>query len=273
MPRYDAPPVIAIEIYADIYAPFQRQRRRMAAMLTELDAADWNADTRCDAWTVHDVVAHLAGVNTFWWHSITAGLEGNPTRHLATFDPAATPDLMISPMRDMSSHALLDGFIASNEALIDVLTDMDEISWETLAEAPPGHLPIRIVAHHALWDAWIHERDILLPLGIIPPEEADEVLASLRYVAALNPALAIGTGTATPGVLAIESDSPKASLLLTIAESVTVADVEIPSTVPRLVGNAPQLVDALSIRGPLPTSTPDEWLQLRDGLASAFDTP
>lgn len=169
----------------------------------------------------------------------------------------------------MSSPALLDEFIASNEALIDVLTDMDEIKWETLAEAPPGHLPIRIVAHHALWDAWIHERDIVLPLGIIPPEEADEVLASLRYVAALNPALAIGTGTATPGVFAIESDSPKASLLLTITESVTVADVEIPSTVPRLVGNAVQLVDALSIRGPLPTSAPDEWLQLRDGLAAS----
>ena len=44
------------------------------------------------------------------------------------------------------------------------------------------------VLHHALWDAWIHERDVLLPLGVSPTEEPDEVAALLDWrVLALQP--------------------------------------------------------------------------------------
>ena len=30
---------------------------------------------------------------------------------------------------------------------------------------------MRLLASHALWDGWVHERDIALPLGLTPPEE------------------------------------------------------------------------------------------------------
>src|SRR6185436_10847080 len=83
----------------DVLAPLTRQRRRLAATLTELDDDAWATPSRCEGWTVQDVVAHLVGVDSFWQASVQAGLAGTPTELLAAFDPAATPPLMVDGMR------------------------------------------------------------------------------------------------------------------------------------------------------------------------------
>ena len=41
---------------------------------------------------------------------------------------------------------------------------------------------------------------------------------------------------------------------------------------PCLRGTAADLIEALSIRSPLPEGTPDEWHVLARGLATVFDT-
>ena len=99
-PRYEQPAIISIDGPADDQlVPVVRQRQRLAKTLAELAAADWNAPTRCEGWTVRDVVAHMITVNGFWQMSTLAGLAGAPTRVLENFDPAATPPLIIEPMR------------------------------------------------------------------------------------------------------------------------------------------------------------------------------
>jgi hypothetical protein len=128
-----------------------------------------------------------------------------------------------------------------------------------------------LVAHHALWDCWIHERDIALPLGSTPPAEPDEVASCLRYAAALNPAFAISTGSTFADVFAVEANDPVLSFVLDVGESVAVRDDPAPSGVPCLRGDAVELIEAISIRAPLPTSAPAEWLRLLDGLATVFD--
>ena len=74
------------------------------------------------------------------------------------------------------------------DGLAAALDGLDADGWETLAEAPPGHIPIRALALHALWDGWVHERDIVLPLGLDPVEDDDEIRGCLLYAAALGPA-------------------------------------------------------------------------------------
>ncbi len=71
--------------------------------------------------------------------------------------------------------------------------------------AVPFAARLRAVAHHALWDAWIHERDIAVPLGLSATEEPDEVLACLRYVAALGPAFALTADRARRGALVVDA--------------------------------------------------------------------
>ena len=62
-PRYESPPIIAIDgPFDDQRVPVMRQRRRLEATLTGLDADAWSAPSRCDGWSVQDVVAHLVSV-------------------------------------------------------------------------------------------------------------------------------------------------------------------------------------------------------------------
>ena len=270
-PRYEAPAIISIDgSPADQLAPVVRQRRRMAKMLTDLSASDWNTPSRCDGWTAQDVVAHLVSVNGFWQMSTLAGLAGTPTQILANFDPAASPPLIIAPMREQSPQEVLDQFLASTDGYIETLTALDDDGWSMIGEAPPGFLPIRLLAAHALWDSWVHERDIALPLGFTPPEEDDEVLSSLRYAAALSPAFALSTGTATNGVFAVETSGPASSFAVEVTDSAAVRDDYDAPDAPCLRGNAVELLEGLSIRTPLPPSTPDEWRQLLGGLEQAF---
>ena len=198
-PRYDGPPLIAIDgAPADQLAPVVRQRRRMETMLAALGADDWKAPSRCEGWTVQDVISHIVGVNNFWELSVRQGLAGTPTRYLVGFDPVATPAQMVGAMRTLTAAEVLDQFVASNDGFLGVLSGLDDDGWMTLAETPPGHLPIRLLASHAVWDTWVHERDIALPLGLTPPVETDEVMSSMRYAAALSPGFILSEGRDSP---------------------------------------------------------------------------
>jgi len=271
-PRYDGSPIISIAgAPDDQLAPVVRQRRRTQAMIADLSDDEWSSATRCEAWVVQDVVAHMVSVNDFWTTSMRAGLAGTPTRMMTGFDPAATPELFVAPMRALAPREVLDRYVASNDAFVDVVEGLDESGWAILAESPAGHVPIRLIAHHALWDTWIHERDIALPLGMTTPEEPDEVGSCLRYAAALSPALAIGSGHAIDGVLAVDASNPTVRFVLEVGESVAIRDDVPPNDAPCLGGDAVALVEALSVRAPLPASAPSEWRHLVGSLATAFD--
>lgn len=270
-PRYEGPSTIAIDgSPADQLAPVVRQLRRMADMLAGFGETEWSAATRCEGWTVQDVISHLVSVNTFWKMSVLAGLAGAPTQVLQSFDPAATPPLLVEPMRALPPSEVFEQFVASVDAYVATLTDLDEAGWATTAESPAGHVPIRLLAAHGLWDAWVHERDIALPLGLTPPELTDEILASLRYAAALSPALAINSGASVDGVLTIETTEPDARLTIDVGRSVNVRDGIAASDAPCLCGDAVTVLEALSLRVPLPASTPDEWRRMLGGLEMAF---
>jgi uncharacterized protein (TIGR03083 family) len=271
-PRYAEPQIISTTGAPDDQrVPVSRQRRRLEAMLAELDDDAWRAPTRCAAWSVQDVVAHLVSVNEFWNASVHAGLAGTPTRVLAAFDPAATPPLIVGPMRELSPAQVLERFLTSNTAFLDTIAVLDEAGWSALAESPPGHVSVRLLAQHALWDSWIHERDIALPLGSIPVVEPDEVRSCLQYVIALSPALSISTGNPATGVFSIVASDPDVSFVIEIGLSAAVREHPPVPDAPCLRGDGVALVEALSLRTPLPESTPAQWRQLLAGLATTFD--
>jgi uncharacterized protein (TIGR03083 family) len=271
-PRYDGPAILEIDgPLDDQLVPVTRQRRRFAAMLAGLADDQWGAPSRCEGWTVQDVASHLVGVDAFWQMSTRAGLEGAPTRVLANFDPAATPALLIEPMRALPAADVLAQLVASIDGFLAVLASLDETGWSTPVETPPGYVPVRLLAHHALWDCWVHERDIALPLGLVPPVEPDEVAASMRYAAALSPGFLINDGPGCEGRFAVEAREPDVRFWLEIdGRSVHVRDDEAPTGTPCLRGDAVAILEALSIREPLPAGAPREWQELIGGLATAF---
>jgi uncharacterized protein (TIGR03083 family) len=272
-PRYDGPAILSMDGPADDQGVLvARQRRRMEALLADLGDDEWRSASRCNGWTVRDVVAHLVSVNAFWEASVSAGLAGTPTRVLAAFDPAAHPPMLIEPMRAQAPRAVLEQFVTSNDGFLGALAALDDRGWSTTAETPAGHVSIRLLAGHALWDAWVHERDIAVPLGLASVDEPDEVESCLRYAAAVGPALTISAGNATSGQLAVVATDPGVAFTLEVGESVVVRREPPSADAPCLRGRSVELIDALSVRAPLPDDAPAEWHRVVHSLATVFDT-
>jgi uncharacterized protein (TIGR03083 family) len=270
-PRYDGEPVIDLDaVPGDVAAAFVRQRSRFAGALSELPPERWAGPTRCESWSVQDVVEHLVGVNRFWAHSIAAGLRGEPTQVLTGFDPATVPAAMVEAARGRPTSATLAEFVSTNEELAHLFGGVRDPEWSLLAEAPPGHVAIRTVVAHGLWDAWVHERDVFLAFGTTPDVEADEVLIALAYAAALGPAFHCTTGAASTATLTIVGSDPEVRLTLEVGSSVVVRAGATAGKGATVRGRSVDLLDAFSIRAPLPdVGTEHQWL-LR-GLVEAFD--
>ena len=222
---------------------------------------------------MRDVVAHLVGVDEFWVFSTTGALAGEPSRSLTGFDPVATPPQLIEGRREQSPPELLAAYRAGVDTFGNLVTGLDAAQWAMLADAPPGHVSLHAMVRHAIWDAWIHERDILLPLGLDPTVEADEVQACLEYVAALGPVILAASGSPDPGTLAVVGTDPDARAVVELDEIVRVTtEAPVPEGAVVLQGPSVDLVEALSLRAPLPQPVRAEDRPLLSGLATAFDT-
>ena len=231
----------------------------------------WLAPSRCEGWTTRDVVAHLVDVNAFWHASISAGLARSPSRFLEGFDPAATPPQLVARMSTLAARQVHDDFVVTSDALLAIVTGVTDEEWSTIAESPAGHVPIRLVVQHALWDCWVHERDIAVPLGIAPASEVDELGSCLRYAAVIGPVLGLSLGTTPANIVAVEATDPAMRFVIEINESVSLHDEEAAADVACLRGDALALVEALSLRSPMASSSPVEWSSLLlGGLAAAF---
>jgi len=287
-PRYGSAPVITLDgPPSAIVEPATRQRHRLVDAMAAFGDRDWAHPSRCDGWTNRDVIVHLDGTNAFWAFSITAALQGEPTRFLANFDPVASPAELVAGSHGIPNSQVMDQFQASTTALVDLLSSLDEASWSELAEAPPGHISVSAVVHHALWDSWIHERDILLPLGVTTTEEPDEITACLRYAAALAPALSITQGSTRRGLLNVVATGLQPStdlptndpidrssdlrIIVEIGDCAAVTSGGSARADLTLTGDAVELLEAFSIRRPLDHAVPADSAWMIAGISEIFE--
>jgi uncharacterized protein (TIGR03083 family) len=270
-PRYAGPPLIAVDERDPGPHPVVQQRRRLEALLADLSEEEWQAPSRCDEWTVQEVVAHLDSVNGFFALSIAQGLAGEPTRFLASFDPVATPAELVERTRGATPAATFDAFRASNDAFLGAVGQLDGAGWDAIAESPPGHVPIRLLADHALWDSWVHERDIGQPLGRATVEDAAEVVTSLRYAAALGRGFDLSSGRAVAGDTVLEVTDPEARVVVSVdGDQVRTHAGAAREGAPVARLGAVPLLEMLSIRD-AGEPVPDVVAGLTAGLATVFD--
>jgi uncharacterized protein (TIGR03083 family) len=254
-----------------IAAPAIAQRQRLAAAVADLSDEELRRPSRCDGWSGVDVLSHLDGTNRFWSMSIGAAVAGEPGRVLQGFDPVATPAAMVDAGRDRQPREVVEAVVASTDELVADIAAIDADAWTLLGEAPPGHLTLSAVVHHALWDSWVHERDILLPLGVEPVEEADEVAAGLRYAATLGPAIGRTMGDERRGRMVVIGHEPAVAFTVDVAELVTVTTLAEPIDAADATGPSVSLLEAFSARAPFPEAPDDGCAWMLRGLAVAFD--
>ena len=277
-PLYGPNQLIRIVTDLDPVTVMLSQRSRLERELAQLSDEQWSHPSRCAAWSIQDVITHLNSTNAFWAYSLRSGLAGKPTELLRSFDPTATPAQIVASAQAVGPHATLEEFVATNAALRELADDVRERQWDTLAEAPPGHVALGAVVLHALWDSLIHERDILIPLGIATKDEPVETIAALTYAVALSPAFAVRYGLGRPARVTYRLSNPSLAIEVAVSETDVIAStvsVEQPSSSNVdlvIAGSALEIREGLSQRGPLPEVATGDHGWVVNGLAAAFAT-
>ncbi len=173
---------IVVDDDLPLVEPWLRHRRRLIASLRELSDEQWNTTTRCASWDARGVVSHLVTVDGFWVSSLRAAhARATPTTFIRGFDPSTGTDVFVDPMLELPTDVILQQLVDGTDTFVTTVGELEADDWSAPGEAPFGHLPARYLLAHALWDSWLHERDILLPLGLEPAVEPDEVLAATWY--------------------------------------------------------------------------------------------
>jgi len=252
---------------ADVSTALSRMWSRLARAVEALPDADWEHPSRCSEWRAVDVVNHIADMNGLAVSVIVAGMSGERTSAFDGFDPRTTPQRLLDAA-DRNPAVARRRLLESLETMlagIDSLADSAEVPMET----PLGRQPMAVSTTHLLWDTWLHERDIFLPLGQALPEVADEVrlaaLYSLRMIGFFaqlfqrDVHVPLRLHGAWEGTLLLDAGGGDMS--------VRVVDAGAGDLGPHLRGDAATAVDALCGRGDLAAALdgPDE---LRDALSS-----
>ena len=250
---------------ADVVAAYVSHRRRFAAAATTFDEAALATQSRCSEWTVADVLRHGRDVDE-WMRTIWSG--GVP---FDSFDPRTTPNESVVQGRSFPDTEARDRYVASVETMVADVEGAGPERWGLPALSPAGFVPWWQSLVHAFFDSWIHERDVLLPLGQpfeAPDEETSVVLTYLlavvpragQLINRFKPVDAIVCGirvTAGEGPIAVTPVSGGA------------ADV------PVLTGDRLAVIDALSGRGSLEEALAGDRQALRalSVLADFFNPP
>ena len=123
----------------DHWTTIAAERRALADQLDGLDAAQWATPSLCDGWTVHDVAAHLAGVNQIKMSEVVVALAKS------RFSFAKANRVMVARQAARPSA--------------DIVADLRRFAEGRFA--PPG---LGSVA--PLTDILVHGQDIRVPLGL-----------------------------------------------------------------------------------------------------------
>ena len=259
----------------DVVVPWRRHRERFSAELAGLDESEWYVESRCDGWDMRQVVNHLSTADAFWMASLLGATTATPTTFLDDFDPDSTPGEVIASIADDDPETVLTRFEEATVAFIGTVDMLEAEHWSETAESPVGHVTARLALGHALWDSWLHERDILIPLGRKPELHADEVLVATWYslaIGGLQGGLVDDWGPADTGPEApVEAslrfgDLPEVTLEIRVTDRAEVSIIAADAPGAGAAGSAVALVEAFTGREPIG----DIEIEIDDGLRAHF---
>jgi uncharacterized protein (TIGR03084 family) len=166
-----------------IVAALADQQAELRDLVLAIDQSDWQRASRCEGWTVADVVLHLAQTNELAIASANGHFAEAVDRLTGGRSTAASvddgADLMVARDRDVPGPAVGDRWQASTRALCDVLRASDpdaRFLWVA------GELSPRTLATTRLAETWIHTGDVAAAFGTgLPPTDRLWHIARLAW--------------------------------------------------------------------------------------------
>lgn len=141
------------------------QHGELARLLNSLPPEDWDRATRCEGWTVADVVLHLAQTDEMAVASLEGKMAGFIADRAAGGTAASVDDgaaLLVERERGLPPDRLLDRW-RSGAALLDKMLRTENghrrVTWVV------GELSVRTLTATRLAEAWIHSGDVADAVG------------------------------------------------------------------------------------------------------------
>jgi uncharacterized protein (TIGR03084 family) len=164
-----------------IVGALAEQQAELSGLLQGLDKGDWERPSRCEGWTVADVVLHLAQTNEM----AVASLEGTFAEVMGRLAGGLAPtssidegvDLMVARERGLPPPEIRERWQASADTFLKLLDAADlhqRVTWVA------GELSARTLATTRLAETWIHTGDVDVALG-----KAIEPSPRLQHIARL----------------------------------------------------------------------------------------
>ncbi|MEY2460443.1 MAG: hypothetical protein QOG30_2273 [Acidimicrobiaceae bacterium] len=165
----------------EIVAALAEQQAELLGLLANLDEAGWQLPSRCEGWTVADVVLHVAQTNEMAIASATGQFAEYLNEVGRNVGPASDVDdgaaLMVAVERGAPGPVVRDRYDTGASELREVLAASDphlRVEWVA------GQLSARTLATTRLAETWIHTGDVAEALDIDLPSAP-----RLRHIARL----------------------------------------------------------------------------------------
>ncbi len=127
-----------------------------------LTREQWDAASRNASWSVHETVRHVADALE---RGASAADGDNDLESLHGFDPRSTPMTWLEGSDDESPAGTIHRFEVAARRFRDAVGARLATGDDARATTVYGDAHWTMNVAHILWDSWIHERDVLLPLG------------------------------------------------------------------------------------------------------------
>lgn len=217
---------------------------RLVDTWTGFTSEQWSHPSRNSRWTVHDTVRHVADAI----ESSAAALTGEPSPFSVDgFDPHTTPDAWLSLSADEAPSATVDRFAVAAVRARERVGARAAAGDTTIQEMVYGPVHWSVGVVHVFWDSWVHERDVLLPLGLPAPSTTGEQRLAGMY--GLLMATLPARMAEQPFAVAVRYDAPVDRTVTSELDAGTIVSAESSSIGTNLVAEVADLVDALSGRG------------------------
>src|SRR3954470_1977523 len=161
------------------------QQAELTGILSSLDDGDWQRPSRCEGWTVADVVLHLAQTNEMAIASVDDRMPeylADVGRSLGDSRPSNVDDgaaLMVANERD---RPLPDLKARWRSTVREFLGRLDGADFHRRVTWVAGELSIRTLVTTRLAETWIHTGDVADGLGTeIQPAERLAHIARLAW--------------------------------------------------------------------------------------------
>ena len=161
-------------------------------VLDGLTPSQWSVQSLCPAWTVHGVAVHITALETV----LTGWRPGDES-------PFASMAAVVAELSDLAPAELLARYHAVVAGRLAELHTMTDALFDTPSITPVGPGTYARFMAIRVFDVWVHERDIRVPLGL-PGDDSgpaaemalDEVHASIGFIVGKKMGLPDGKGIA-----------------------------------------------------------------------------